>query len=83
MVQQNQFIRHPSKDPNEHLGRFFRMSNTVKLNGVKSLPYGLVNNWEELVEDYLRKFFPPTLTSEKKGEIITFKQKEDESFCNA
>ena len=35
MVQQNQFIGHPSEDPNEHLGRFLRMANTVKLNGVR------------------------------------------------
>ena len=34
MVQQHQFIGHPSEDPNEHLGRFLRMANTVKLNGV-------------------------------------------------
>ena len=34
MVQQHQFIGHPSKDPNEHLGRFVRMENTVKMNGV-------------------------------------------------
>ena len=34
MVQQHQFTRHPSEDPNEHLGRFLRMKNTVKLNGV-------------------------------------------------
>ena len=34
MMQQNQFIGHPSKDPNEHLGRFMRMANTVKMNGV-------------------------------------------------
>ena len=34
MVQQIQFIRHPSEDPNEHLGRFLRMENTVKMNGV-------------------------------------------------
>ena len=34
MVQQNQFNGHPSEDPNEHLGRFLRMTNTVKLNGV-------------------------------------------------
>ena len=34
MVQQNQFIGHPSKDPNEHLGRFMRMTNIVKMNGV-------------------------------------------------
>ena len=35
MVQQNQFTSHPTEDPNEHLGRFLRMANTVKLNGVK------------------------------------------------
>ena len=35
MVQQNQFIGHPTEDPNEHLGRFLRMANTVKLNGVR------------------------------------------------
>ena len=35
MVQQNQFTGRPSEDPNEHLGRFLRMANTVKLNRVK------------------------------------------------
>ena len=35
MVQQNQFIGHPSEDPNEHMGRFLRMDNTVKLNCVR------------------------------------------------
>ena len=35
MVQQHQFTGHPSKDPNEHLGRFMRMVNTMKLNGVR------------------------------------------------
>ena len=35
MVLQHQFVRHPSEDPNEHLGRFLRMANTVKLNGVR------------------------------------------------
>ena len=34
MVQQNQFTRYPNEDPNEHMGRFLRMANTVKLNGV-------------------------------------------------
>ena len=85
MVQQNQVTGHPSEDPNEHLGRFLRIANTVKLNGVnpnviklqlfpfslrdkaaswfKSLHYGLVNNWEELVEAYLSRFFPHALTS--------------------
>ena len=35
MVQQHQFTKHPSEDPNEHMGRFMRMANTVKLNGVR------------------------------------------------
>ena len=35
MVQQHQFTCHPTEDPNEHLGRFLRMANTVKLNGVR------------------------------------------------
>ena len=105
MVQQHQFSRHPSEDPNEHMGRFMRMENTVKLNGVRpeviklqlfpsslrdvaatwfeSLPILLVNNWEELVEAYMSRFFPHALTSERRGEIIVFKQGEDESLNNA
>ena len=35
MVQQNQFTGHPSEDPNEYIGRFLRMANTMKLNGVR------------------------------------------------
>ena len=34
MVQQHQYIGHPSEDPNEHMRRFMRMENTVKFNGV-------------------------------------------------
>ena len=105
MVQQNQFTGHPSEDPNEHLGRFLRMANTVKLNGVRpeviklqlfpfslrdiaaswfdSLPYGSVNTWEEVMEAYLSRFFPPSLIFERRGEITTFKQEEDESLYTA
>ena len=105
MVEQNKFTRHPSEDPNKHMGRFFRMANTVKLNGVRpdviklqlfpfflrdtitswfeSLPYGLVNNWEELVEAFMSRSFPHALTLERRGEIIVFKQGEDESLYNA
>ena len=102
MVQHNQFTGHSTEDPNEHLGRFLRMENTVKLNGVRpeviklhlfpfslrdiaatwyeSLPYGSLDTWEELVEAYLGRFFPPSLTSEKRREIIVFQQGEDESL---
>ena len=100
MVQQNQFTGHPTEDPNEHLGRFLRMANTLKLNSVRPeviklhlfpfslrdiaatwyelLPYGSVDTWEELVEAYLGRFFLPSLTSERRREIIVFQQREDE-----
>ena len=102
MVQQHQFTGHPTEDLNEHLGRFLRMANTLKLNGVRpeviklhlflfylrdieatwyeSLPYSSVDTWEELVEAYLGRFFPLSLTSERRREIIVFQQGEDESL---
>ena len=105
MVQQNQFTCYPNEDPNEHMGRFLRIANTVKLNMVRpdviklqlfpfslrdtttswfeSLPYGSVNTWDELVEEFMDRFFPPALTSERRGEIIIFKQGENESLHNA
>ena len=49
----------------------------------ESLPYGSVNNWEELLEAYLGRFFPPALNFEMRGEIISFKHKEDESLFTA
>ena len=49
----------------------------------ESLPVGSVNNWEELVEANMNKFFPHALTSERRGEIIVFKQGEDGSLYNA
>ena len=39
----------------------------------ESLLVGSVNNWEELVEAYMSRFFLPALTSERIGEIIVFK----------
>ena len=35
MVQQHQFIGHPSEDPNKYMGRFMRMANIVKFIGVR------------------------------------------------
>ena len=48
-----------------------------------SLPVGSVNGWEELVEAYMSRFFPLVLTYERRGEIIVFKQGEEESLFNA
>ena len=49
----------------------------------ESFPYGSINTWEELVEAYLGRFFPPSLTTERRKEIIVFKQGEDESLYTA
>ena len=49
----------------------------------ESLPYGSMNNWEELVETFMSRFFPSALTSKRRGEIIVFKQGKDESLYNA
>ena len=38
-----------------------------------SLLVGSVNTWEELVEAYMSRFFPPSFTVERRGEIIVFK----------
>ena len=35
MVHQHEFIGHPSENPNDHMGRFMRMANIVKLNRVR------------------------------------------------
>ena len=60
----------------------FSLTN-VAATWLESLLVGSVNTWEELVEAYMGNFFPPTLTSERRGEIIVFKQGEDESLYNA
>ena len=47
------------------------------------LPYRSMNTWDELVKAFMGRFFPPALTSERRGGIIVFKQGEDESLYNA
>ena len=49
----------------------------------ESLPVGSMNTWEELVEAFMNRFFPPVLIVERRGEIIMFKQGEDESLYTA
>ena len=43
-----------------HLFHFSLRDTTSSL--FESLPYGLVNNWEELVEAFMSRFFPHDLT---------------------
>ena len=48
-----------------------------------SLLVGSVNTWEELVEAFMSRFFPTTLITERRGEIIVFKQGKNESLYTA
>ena len=48
-----------------------------------SLPVGSVNTWEELEEAFMSRFFPLSLTVERRGEIIVFEQGKDESLYTA
>ena len=45
-----------------------------------SLPVGSVNTCVELAEAFMSRFFPPALTTERRGEIIVFKKGKDESL---
>ena len=38
----------------------------VEITWFDSLPLGLVNTWEELVEAFISRFFPPALTIERR-----------------
>ena len=47
--------------------QFFLFSlRDVAVTWFESLPIGSVTNWEELVEAYMGRFFPPTLTSKRR-----------------
>ena len=52
----------------------------IAITWFDSLPIRSLNTWEELVEAYMSRFFPPSLTAERRGEIIVFKQGENESL---
>ena len=49
----------------------------------ESMPYGSVDSWDEFVEAFMERFFPPALTSKRRREILAFKQGEEESLYNA
>ena len=49
----------------------------------ESLPYESVDNWEELVEAFMERFFPPALTLKRRRGIIAFKKEEEEILYSA
>ena len=48
--------------------QLFQLSlRDVAATWFESLPVGSVNSWDELVEAYMSRFFPPALTSKRRG----------------
>ncbi|XP_062085843.1 uncharacterized protein LOC133791950 [Humulus lupulus] len=50
---------------------------------LNTLPSDSVTNWNDLVEKFLRKYFPPTRNAKFRSEIMSFQQMEDESTNDA
>ncbi|KAJ4724944.1 Retrotransposon gag protein [Melia azedarach] len=55
--------------------RLFPFSLRDKARGwLQSLQPGSISTWEELAQKFLTKFFPPSKTSQLRGEIAQFRQ---------
>ena len=96
MVQQNQFSGHSTENPNEHLGRFLRIANSIKFSGVKpeviqlqlfplSLRDRAVTWFNSLPYESVSTWeeFPPSLTSEQRLEVTDSKHGGSENMYAA
>ena len=62
---------------NNHKIRGFSFSLKDKaLAWYQTIPYGRINTWEEMVSEFLTKFFPPYKTTELRGKINAFMMKD-------
>ena len=50
---------------------------------LKSLPPGSITTWNELVEKFLSKYFPPARTARLRNDIFSFQQMEGESLYDS
>ncbi|KAL5538589.1 hypothetical protein UlMin_045511 [Ulmus minor] len=50
---------------------------------LNSLPPRTITTWNELVQKFLAKFFPPAKTAKLRNEITSFTQYDQESLCEA
>ena len=50
---------------------------------LNSLPFDSIVTWNELVDKFLKKYFPPTKNTKLRNEITSFHQLEDESLYEA
>ncbi|KAK2356558.1 hypothetical protein QL285_093887 [Trifolium repens] len=50
---------------------------------LQCLPRGSIATWKELEDEFLETFFTHTLFQKRKSEILSFKQHESETLCEA
>ncbi|XP_073131470.1 uncharacterized protein [Henckelia pumila] len=60
-----------------HLFPFFLQGEAIEW--LDDLPAGSITTWDQLVQTFLNKYFPPTKMAKLFSDIISFRQKEAES----
>ena len=63
--------------------RLFPSSLREAKGWLQSLQPGSINTWEELAQRFLSKFFPPSKTSQLRGEIAQFRHMDFEPLYEA
>ncbi|GJX19605.1 MAK10-like protein [Tanacetum coccineum] len=62
-----------SEDPNLHLKDFFKLVDSLDLDGS-------ITTWEDLTTRFLAQFFPPRRTAKLRNDILMFQQHHGESL---
>ena len=69
-----------TQDPDAIRLRLFPFSlRGQALEWLESLPPNTINNWNQMVEQFLLKYFPPDKTAKYRAKIIGFCADDDES----
>jgi hypothetical protein len=79
LVQQNQFSGSPTEDLNLHIATFLRLCGTLKANQeavrdranawFHSLKNGSITSWDQIMQAFLARFFPPSKTAQLRDQI--------------
>ncbi|GKE30329.1 zinc finger, CCHC-type containing protein, partial [Tanacetum coccineum] len=69
-------IELPSEDLNQHLKDFFKLVDSLVLEGS-------ISTWEDLTIRFLAQFFPPGRTAKLRNDILMFQQHHGESLSEA
>ncbi|GJY69776.1 reverse transcriptase domain-containing protein [Tanacetum coccineum] len=75
LVQNKQFFRHDKEDPHAHI----RCNPDL----AKKEPPRSILTWDDRVSKFIKKFFPPSKTTNLRNEITRFQQRFDETFYKA